>query len=130
MILKIILNDCNMLVGIALETLEFQSLQQIVTIYQISNYKHCNNIVTISQIWNYKQSVTNSKQRSCNLTLAPQQHSKQSITIPGMGGTHAVGDGSPSAAMLVVGRGSRGGSTSPSGVALVKGIHHTGLRIP
>jgi hypothetical protein len=34
-----------------------------------------------------------------------------------------VGDGSLSAAALIIGRGSRGGSTSPSEVAPVKRIH-------
>jgi hypothetical protein len=40
-----------------------------------------------------------------------------------MRGTHAAGDGTPSAVALIVGRGSRGGSASPSRVAPVKGIH-------
>jgi hypothetical protein len=98
-----------------------QPLQQIVSVSQISNYKYCNNIVIVSQIWNYKQSVTIPDSRSCNQTLAPQQHSKQSVTTLGIGGRRIVGDGSPLAAVLIVGRGSTGGSTSPSVVATGEG---------
>jgi hypothetical protein len=100
----------------------------IVSASHISNYKHCNNILTVSQIWNYKQSVTTPDSWSCNQTLPLQQYSKQSVTTPGTGGTHAMGNGSPPATALIVGRGSRGGSTSPSGVAASEG-DPTGLCI-
>jgi hypothetical protein len=57
----------------------------------------------------------------------PQQYSKQTVTTLGMGGgTRATGDGSPSAAALIVGHGIRGGWTSSSRVTLVKGIHRGG----
>jgi hypothetical protein len=72
------------------DTLQLQLLQQIVLVSQISNYKHCNNIVTVSQIWNYKQSVTTPDSRSYNQTLAPQQHSKQSVTTLEIGGGGVV----------------------------------------
>jgi hypothetical protein len=92
------------------DTLQLHLLQQIVLVSQISNYKHCNNIVTVSQIWNYKQSVTTPDSRSYNQTLAPQQHSKQSVTTLeiGGGGSHAMGVGSLLAAALITERGSRG----------------------
>jgi hypothetical protein len=93
----------------------------MISVSQISNYKHCNNIVTVSQIWNYKQSVTTSDIRSCNQTLAPQQHSKQSVTTPVTEGTRVVGDGTLLPVALIFGRGSKGGSTSPSGVIAGEG---------
>jgi hypothetical protein len=55
----------------------------------------------------------------------PQEHYKEPITTPEIGGTHAAGDGSPLTAAgdgssltdaLVIGHGNRGGSTSPSRV--------------
>jgi hypothetical protein len=38
-------------------------------------------------------------------------------------GSHVVSDGSSSVVALTIGHGSRGGSTWPSGVTPVKGIH-------
>jgi hypothetical protein len=89
------------------------------------NYKHCNNIIIISQISNYKRSQLQLQAGGLAIqTLAPQQHSNQSVTTLGIeGGTRASGDGSSSVATLTVGHGSRGGSTWPSWVTSVKQIH-------
>jgi hypothetical protein len=71
----------------------------------------------------------NSKRWSCNQTLAPQQHSKQSVTTLGTRGTHAAGRWISVNCRARCRHGSRGGWTSPSGVTPVKGIHPTGLRV-